>query len=172
MGSAALFWLTGTCFHIYRLCSIKMLMNGQRSSPADSFPFAQQEQEAMFDLKLVAALESNVVPHLGDIRIPDSLVTHFARILAQGSKLRSDDDEDEVAILHPAASSSKATVSDARTSEEGESEERSKGRAVAARERFAYWCFDLLFLICSDVQKGTPNPCSSMHNTLTQGTPR
>ncbi|KZV66097.1 hypothetical protein PENSPDRAFT_689284 [Peniophora sp. CONT] len=122
-------------------------------SPADSFPFAQQEQEAMFDLKLVAALESNVVPHLGDTRIPDSLVTHFARILAQGSKLRSDDGEDEVAILHPATSSSKATVSDARISEESESEEMSKGRAVAARERFAYWCFDLLFLICSDVQK-------------------
>jgi len=26
--------------------------------------------------------------------------------------------------------------------------------ALLPRERFSYWCFDLLFLICSDVTKG------------------
>ena len=103
----------------------------------------------MFDLTLVASLEADVVPHLGDSRTPDSLVEHLARILAQGSKLRSDDDDDDVQIMHPAALKGSVAAVD-------EEAQLSKGRAVAARERFAYWCFDLLFLICSDVQKGTP----------------
>ncbi|VDB92020.1 unnamed protein product [Peniophora sp. CBMAI 1063] len=118
-------------------------------SPADAFPFAEQEEEAMFDLRLVAALEADVVPHLGDTRIPDALVSHLARILAQGSKLRSSEDEEDTPILqHPAASKTSVT-----SIESDDEAQISRGRAVAARERFAYWCFDLLFLISSDVQK-------------------
>ena len=59
------------------------------------------------------------------------------------------EEEDDVEVLHPAASKGSVAAVD-------EEAQLSKGRAVAARERFAYWCFDLLFLICSDVQKGMP----------------
>ena len=36
----------------------------------------------------------------------------------------------------------------------------SSGRFVP-RERFSYWCFDLLFLICSDISQGAPRLCAA-----------
>lgn len=104
-----------------------------RSTPAEAFPLNVQEVEENFDLALVASLETNVVPYLGAILVPDLLASQLAQILHQGSRLYEDDTgiDSEVYL--------------------GKTED---GRALP-RERFSYWCFDLLFLICSDSNIGT-----------------
>ncbi|KAG5643461.1 hypothetical protein DXG03_000893 [Asterophora parasitica] len=56
-------------------------------SAAESFPLEVQEEEENFDLALVAALEIDVAPHLGDSRVPDDLVCQLAKILHRGSRL-------------------------------------------------------------------------------------
>jgi hypothetical protein len=101
-------------------------------------PIDFQEAEESFDLSLIAALEIDVVPHLGDVRVPDSLVLQLARVLQQGSQIRVED-ADAGAYASPPSTPT--------------GEER-RERTYALRERFAYWCFDLLFLVCSDTAKG------------------
>jgi hypothetical protein len=113
------------------------------SSSATSFQLAEQESEENFDLALVAALEIDIVPHIGDARVPDHIVSQLGKMLQKGSKVY----EDGVSSL---------------SSSEGSFEkldmERTYGSTdlgtLVPRERFSYWCFDLLFLICSDTTKG------------------
>ncbi|KAI0030497.1 hypothetical protein K488DRAFT_54152 [Vararia minispora EC-137] len=105
-------------------------------SAAETLPLDVQESEESFDLSLVAALEIDVVPHLGDARVPDALVLQLARVLQQGSQVRRADDGDGAYASPPHTP----------TREGGE-------RAYVLRERFAYWCFDLLFLVCSNTAK-------------------
>ncbi|KAH9934248.1 uncharacterized protein B0H18DRAFT_1082813 [Fomitopsis serialis] len=85
-------------------------------SAADSFPLDMQETEENFDLALIAALEIDVVPYLGD-----ALSQEFEKVEKFGT--------DVVALG---------------TTESGH---------FRPRERFSYWCLDLLFLICSDTAK-------------------
>ncbi|TFK51181.1 hypothetical protein OE88DRAFT_1807990 [Heliocybe sulcata] len=121
-------------------------------SPTENLPLNVQEAEEDFDLALIASLEIDVVPHLGDARVPDYLISHLAKVLHQGSKLVdfSDSEYAQTQIPTPTASpgrkSNKAVEKD-RVYEMGTTE---TGR-VFPRERFSYWCFDLLYLICSDV---------------------
>ncbi|KAH9917524.1 uncharacterized protein B0H18DRAFT_1123603, partial [Fomitopsis serialis] len=61
-------------------------------SAADSFPLDMQETEENFDLALIAALEIDVVPYLGDACIPDYLIIQLSRVLHQGSQIRDTDD--------------------------------------------------------------------------------
>ncbi|KAF5350099.1 hypothetical protein D9756_009239 [Leucocoprinus leucothites] len=112
-------------------------------SAALEFSLDVQAQEEDFDLALLTELQEHVVPHLGTTRVPDSLVSELARILHQGSELYAF----EVAPLPtPTSLSTKPKSIDmAHVSDYGTTE---SGRLVP-RERFSYWCFDLLFLICS-----------------------
>ncbi|KAI0656026.1 hypothetical protein C8Q70DRAFT_922126 [Cubamyces menziesii] len=134
-------------------------------SAAEHFPLDLQEAEENFDLALVASLEIDVVPYLGDPSVPDYIVSQLARVLQQGSRVRTIDDD----ILPPSPSSlpgSPKTSSKSkkdRFSKDSEKVEKfgdgsiSMGTTATGRfmprERFAYWCFDLLFLICSDTSK-------------------
>jgi len=78
---------------------------------------------------------------LGDLRIPDSLVTQLAKVLRQGSRLHdSDVAHDELYDFETVDMSEYSIGSTA-------------SGAPLPRERFSYWCFDLLFLICSDTSK-------------------
>ncbi|KAF7290808.1 Protein MON2 [Mycena indigotica] len=112
----------------------------------ESFPLEKQEEEENFDLALIGALEIDVVPYLGNERVPDYLVAQLAKILQHGSRLYS------VEPQSPASSSGSRefekvdieTMFDAGTTE---------AAALVPRERFSYWCFDLLFLVCSDTTK-------------------
>lgn len=112
------------------------------SSATDTFPLEVQETEENFDLALIGALEIDIMPQLGDLRIPDSLVAQLAKVLRQGSRLHDSDvacDEShdfETVNMHEYSIGSTASG------------------APLPRERFSYWCFDLLFLICSDTAKG------------------
>jgi hypothetical protein len=97
-------------------------------------------------MALLKELEEHVVPHIGTARIPDPLVSEFARILHRGSEVYV---IDEMPLPPtPSSSSSKVkSVDMTRVSDLGSTE---LGQVVP-RERFSYWCFDLLFLICSRI---------------------
>ncbi|KAH9933694.1 hypothetical protein B0H21DRAFT_699431 [Amylocystis lapponica] len=151
-------------------------------STADSFPLEVQETEENFDLALIAALEIDVVPYLGDACIPDYLVSHLAKVLHQGSHLREPGDYSPPSPAsipeEPEPKGSKGKKSKDKTKDKKGDKDKDKGKrdssdyekvekfgdadfAVGStesgrflpRERFSYWCFDLLFLICSDTAK-------------------
>jgi len=130
----------------------------RRSSVADSFSLEVQEWEENFDLALIASLEIDVIPQLGDIRIPDSLVTQLAKVLRHGSRLH-----DSVAppARDQSVDSSKHSRNKSQESHDFETIDMLHygiGSTVSGpslpRERFSYWCFDLLFLVCSNTAKG------------------
>ncbi|KAG1789692.1 uncharacterized protein HD556DRAFT_1433599 [Suillus plorans] len=115
----------------------------------ESFSLEDQEAEENFDL----SLEIDLVPHLGDTRAPDHLIAQFAKILHKGSQLY----ESSMDPLHPdSPSTDTANVSDdSRDSHDFEKVDLDVGTTASgvlvSRERFLFWCFDLLFLICSNV---------------------
>lgn len=135
-----------------------------RSTPAENLPLDVQEAEESFDLSLIAALEIDVVPYLGDLRVPDYIITQLATVLQRGSRIRDDQDYRPPS---PASLDSKSN----RESYDFEKIEKfgdvpaiegttDVGRFMS-RERFSYWCFDLLFVICSDTANGrSPSLCS------------
>jgi hypothetical protein len=121
------------------------------SSATEAFPLDVQEAEENFDLALIGALEIDVVPHLGDKRIPDPLVGQLAKVLHQGSRLYEVDLD---SAPHSPGSSSGSREFE-KIDMDGQYDNGStKSGALLPRERFSYWCFDLLFLICSDTTKG------------------
>ncbi|EMD41098.1 hypothetical protein CERSUDRAFT_111675 [Gelatoporia subvermispora B] len=137
-------------------------------SAALNLPLNLQQEDENFDLALVAALEIDVVPYLGERNIPDYVVSQLAKVLQQGSKLRDTESyippSPPLSDGKPATHSSRdATRPDSSLSSEFEKLDKfgetdvglgttETGRFLP-RERFAYWCFDLLFLICSDTAK-------------------
>lgn len=127
------------------------------SSAADAFTLEVQETEENFDLALIASLEIDVIPQLGDSRIPDLLVTQLAKVLHQGSRLHdSDVGSGSESPMNDSMSKHRSHDShDFETVSMSEYGIGSTGSGTALpRERFSYWCFDLLFLICSDTAKG------------------
>lgn len=116
------------------------------------------------------------MPHLGGSRIPDNLVATLGKILQRGSKIyedaqiassRSSSTSDDTTSSLP--SSSKSQPKNGASFENPGSPSKLQESALDVhysdigstdfgtllpRERFSYWCFDLLFLICSDVTKG------------------
>ena len=124
------------------------------SSAAENFALEKQQQEESFDLSLIASLEIDVVPHLGDSRVPDYIIAQLANVLQQGSQIRDDPE------YRPPSPASLDT-----TSQKGSTDFDSFGKHTLVegtteaghflpRERFSYWCFDLLFLVCSNVAQG------------------
>lgn len=112
-------------------------------TPAMFFSLAEQEAEENFDLALLATLEIDIIPHLGaDKRVPDRLIYGFGKCLERASTITIDE---------------RLTAEDV---DPGSSEGHlhngyANGTAhqppLVPRERFSYWCFDLLCLICSDL---------------------
>ncbi|CCL98022.1 uncharacterized protein FIBRA_00015 [Fibroporia radiculosa] len=133
-------------------------------SATETLPPDVQEAEENFDLALIASMEIDVIPYMGEGHIPDYLVVQLAKILHQGSRLREVD-----SYLSNPPSPALGTGSVApkpesdRISQDFEKVDRfgspdmtigttESGRFLP-RERFSYWCFDLLFLICSNTAK-------------------
>jgi len=133
------------------------------SSAVLSFPLETQESEENFDLALIASLEIDVIPYLGDSRIPDYLILQLGKMLHSGSQLqRPEDGRDPEAetpdAIPPNMPKSKSRDGKKPPSEGSKIVEAENGTTrsgkLVPRERFSYWCFDLLLLICSDVAKG------------------
>jgi len=154
---------------LYTLWLCPRSLDERTSSAADAFSLAEQEEEENFDHHLVASLETDVVPCLGDDRVPAYLITQLAKILQQGSQLLQDGSSDEypptlTSLTHPEIRS---------TPLGGKADGEEVGSTVpllaVSRERFSYWCFDLLFFICSDTAKGRSTilgVCSQKTDTL------
>lgn len=131
------------------------------SSAALSFPLETQKSEENFDLALIASLEIDVVPYLGDSRVPDYLILQLGKMLHSGSQLQQPEDDPRVKPPEPKA----PDVTKQKSHDSKKPSSNGNGTAVAEfgttrsgklvpRERFSYWCFDLLLLICSGVAKG------------------
>lgn len=114
-----------------------------------------QEAEENFDLALISSLEIDVLPYIGDSRVPDPLIRQLSKVLQQGSALYEPDSKSS-------ASSSPITEALRQPGEfgfgKGGLPDGSYGSTDLStplpRERFSYWCLDLLFLMCSDFCKG------------------
>ena len=129
-------------------------------------------EEENFDLSLIASLEIDIVPHIGDHRVPDALVSRLSKILQQGSRLHEFDND---RIPRPSASPIlKHSKSRSRSSDLTKVDDEVHGvgktdiGTLVPRERFSYWCFDLLFLVCSNVTTGvyTMDPTPSRPLTI------
>ncbi|KAJ7911535.1 hypothetical protein B0H13DRAFT_2009133, partial [Mycena leptocephala] len=119
-------------------------------SATETFPLEKQEEEENFDLSLIGALEIDVVPHLGEKRVPDQLVGQLAKVLQQGSRLY----EAELGSNPHSPVSSSGSREFEKIEMDGHYENgNTQSGALVPRERFSYWCFDLLFLICSNTTK-------------------
>ncbi|KAG1875783.1 hypothetical protein F4604DRAFT_1903720 [Suillus subluteus] len=123
----------------------------------EGFSLEDQEAEESFDLSLISSLEIDIMPHLGDTRVPDHLIVQLAKILHICSQLyRSSTDPSR-----PDSPSIDTDVSDdswdSHDFEKVDLDIGSTARGVLVpRERFSFWCFDLLILICSNVTSGNP----------------
>ncbi|KAG0696480.1 hypothetical protein DFH29DRAFT_1025466 [Suillus ampliporus] len=113
----------------------------------ESLSLEDQEAEENFDLSLISSLEIDLVPHLGDARVPDHLITQLAKILHQGNQLYKSSMDPSRPI-----SPSTDTADDSYDFETVDLDIGTTAPGVLVpRERFSFWCFDLLFLICSNV---------------------
>ena len=138
---------------------LSQLTSWAASSAAENLSLETQEEEENFDLAFLASLEIDITPHLGDPRVSASLVSHLSRVLQEGSKLYdfamttsggAPDEDDKTR-----ASSSRRTSETLFYVEDRDYELGTTHLGIVVpRERFSYWCFDLLFLICSDTARG------------------
>ena len=134
------------------------------SSAAESFTLEMQDAEENFDLSLLAALEIDVVPHLGNARLRDSLGTQLASVLLQGSRIY--ERETNMSPKHADNDIASKVHKDFEEAHYHREYGSTHSGILVPRERFSYWCFDLLFLICGDTTKGVVGPHQSV-NTLT-----
>jgi len=128
--------------------------------PELSFDLDQQQAEENFDLAFVASLELDVLPCLGQSRIPDEIIRGLGMAVQAASRLYTFDLENENS--HPLAISTPRNPSLGQLLPENcrfieDFAKQAKGTTCGTtadvsrrpRERFTYWCFDLLFLFCS-----------------------
>jgi hypothetical protein len=54
---------------------------------AATFPLDEQEADQNFDFAVIASLGNDVVPHLGDPRLPDEVVVKLGQTLQRGSTI-------------------------------------------------------------------------------------
>jgi hypothetical protein len=123
------------------------------SSAAEALSLEAQEAEENFDLALIGSLEIDVAPYLGDSRVPDYLVSQLAQILHRGSVLYEPDLESISMSATPTKALSSVKVEKVNLDQQYDLGSTEFGTLVP-RERFSYWCFDLLFLICSNTTHG------------------
>lgn len=133
-------------FSPHELCSLYL----HCSSLALALPLAEQEAEENFDLALLATLEIDVIPSLGaDSRVPDHLTVGLAKSLERASLITNDNRHVSQDFQYQEQGSSHPVEGN------GHVNGTTHQSSLVPRERYSYWCLDLLFLICSDVAKGT-----------------
>ena len=122
--------------------------------------FSEQEDEENFDQSLITSLETDVIPCLGDDRVPDYLITQLAKVLQQGSQLLQHEGDEGHPPPTPNSPPRPNAKSAARSGKKGKAADgesvvgSTAPVAEVSRERFSYWCLDLLFFVCSDSSKG------------------
>ncbi|GAA6023836.1 hypothetical protein JCM11491_006311 [Sporobolomyces phaffii] len=132
--------------------------------------------EENFDRSLLLSLEQDVVPSVGTARVPDELVKtvgktlqlasrlydldlpharHARRVAHEQSFLRAHDDDGGPAVdeLTPPPTPPRFDLDFDRQATGGAVQGTTVEVVEVARERFAYWAFDLLFSLCADENK-------------------
>lgn len=122
--------------------------------------FEDQRIEEDFDLAVIATIEMHILPRLGHSSVPADAIVLLARRLREASRLReveldfsngtsspsmtrigsNDSDKRETFQLNDYDSQATVFELDGTTLED----------VHLPRERFAYWCLDLLFLFCTE----------------------
>lgn len=87
-------------------------------------PQKEAATNEFFDIVVFAMLERAILPHLGDRRVPSSVIEGIARALEEASRLTSTDNDMPHRHQHP------------------------------QRELFSYWAFEALLLACHDGEQG------------------
>ena len=90
-------------------------------------------------------LEVDVVPYIGDARVPDYLISQLAGVLHNASRLLEYDEDGPSKRSRPPEFVPGLGVDVVGSTSTG---------VVFPRERFAYWCLDLLFMICASRDDG------------------
>jgi hypothetical protein len=134
------------------------------SSVTTTLQLDEQEADENFDFSVIASLENEVVPHLGDPRLSDEVVMKLGQILQRGSMIY---ELEEMVISTSGSSMSTLPASDSRElgsvsslvesvnidTQYPELGSTQPGKTVP-RERYSYWCLNLLFSVCSEEHKG------------------
>ncbi|KAG9312399.1 guanine nucleotide exchange factor in Golgi transport N-terminal-domain-containing protein [Chiua virens] len=111
-------------------------------SLAETFSLEEQEVEENFDLALISSLEIDLIPHLGGSR--PVVQAYRSTATRSGSPSRGEQSH-AGSSRNSREEFEKVDLESVGSTAPGE---------VVPRERFSYWCFDLLFLICSNVTNG------------------
>jgi hypothetical protein len=137
-------------------CIRDLLTNELLAPPRTHF----SKRKRKFSTTTWLRLETDVVPCLWGYPI-----MQLAIILQQGSQLLQDRSSEEypptpTSLTHrPTPLSGKA---------EGEEVGSTVPLLAVERERFSYWCFDLLFFFCSDTAKGRSMSLGCVYERLTK----
>ncbi|KAG0149101.1 hypothetical protein CROQUDRAFT_74492 [Cronartium quercuum f. sp. fusiforme G11] len=128
---------------------------------AQTFELNQRHAEENFDLALIGSLEVDVLPHLGACGVPDAVISSLAKALQESSRLYNL----SLPVSPSTTSSSPYSPIELTNGEQIPYKETrflpdfgiqakenvfgtSAETMVKPHERFAYWCFDLLFVFC------------------------
>ncbi|KAE8231547.1 hypothetical protein CF326_g3433 [Tilletia indica] len=120
------------------------------------------ERDEVFDLVLISTFEKNILPFLGHDQVPSELIVDFSTVLGQATVLYT-----LVTLSHSADGTNTkppAAMQNGKQQTQGSKASNSTGFrgngygttadiVPTPRLHFAYWAFDLLFLMCSSVVK-------------------
>lgn len=98
-----------------------------------------------------------MVPYLGDMRVPDYIIQQLATVLQRGSRIRDDQGYRPPSPTSPGHKPNRTSYDFEKVEKFGDVpviEGTTEIGRFVPRERFSYWCFDLLFNICSDTAQG------------------
>lgn len=110
----------------------------------ESFDPEVREAEEDFDRSLLDCLRNDVAPLLGDPHVPDAVASRLAWTLLQGSHISGYD------TSHSASTTD--SVAEGIDRLESEYDASTEHGPLSPKERFSYWCFDILFFICADTK--------------------
>jgi len=122
---------------------------------------AEDSIDEAFDQAFITTIESYITPYLGNRRVSDDIIVDFGKVLQHASKIHEVGSHSSLGLTR---TSPEQRLSEA--SNEAIPTKPYKGFqnhelhdvmgttstfSILPRERFSYWCFDLLFLLCSQV---------------------
>lgn len=121
------------------------------------------------EASLIVTLERDVLPSLGQARVPTDAILSLVCALRYASLLHSHGSSDGAELMSPhlaRASSRSSNTNVATSSDKKRNEDDTSWDSTTTlvgttlddyelpRERFAYWCLDLLFLMCNQANDG------------------
>ncbi|GAA6033445.1 hypothetical protein JCM8097_001397 [Rhodosporidiobolus ruineniae] len=131
---------------------------------AESGAFAHKtvedvHHEENFDLALLVSLEHDVLPHIGASVVPDRLIRRLAKTLQIAARLYQLDypyTTTAADLLSPSSAADTPPATPPEPRFDLDFDRQAKGEmhgttvevVPVGRERFSYWCSDLLFLLC------------------------